>query len=284
MKITNHLNLPQPIVDAVANDPYNSGDSDISVTRLIAPPRQVYLNKKHHEELVEDCSDRLFSLMGQAMHHILERGGDLEGHRIIERRLFVLIGGWKLSGQIDIWEDGTLDDYKFTSVWETMNGLSPEKIAQLNILKWLCERNGIYVKKLRIVAMYRDWSKTKSKTERDYPKHQIGVIESPMWSEQETLEYICDRIDLHKAAEIELPECTDEEMWARPTKYAVMKEGNIKAKRLLDSHADALEWAVTKKLTMKDHYIEERKGEKVRCENYCAAAAFCKQFNPDVSI
>ncbi len=39
-KWTNALNLPAPIVAAITNDPYSSGDADISVTSLIAPARQ----------------------------------------------------------------------------------------------------------------------------------------------------------------------------------------------------------------------------------------------------
>lgn len=285
MKITNHLNLPQPIVDAVQNDPYDSGNSDISVTRLIAPPRQVALGITHKDDIVEDCADRLFSLMGQAMHHVLERGGDLEGERIIERRLYADIGGWKLSGQIDIWENGTLDDYKFTSVWETMNGLKEEKIQQLNLLAWLCRKNGIKVNRIRIVAMYRDYSKSKAKFERDYPQHQIGVLESPLWTDAQVEAYAKERIAIHQEARNKLPLCSPEDKWERPTKFALMKEGAKRALRLLDSEEEAIEYAETKKLAQngkitKGHYVERRQGESVRCENYCSVAPFCTQFNP----
>ena len=103
MKITNVLNLPQPIVDAVQNDPYDSGESDISVTRLISPPRQVALANEHGRKLTEDCADRLFSLMGQAMHHILERGGDVEGTRCL---LTLAVGKSQvrlISGKMAFW-------------------------------------------------------------------------------------------------------------------------------------------------------------------------------------
>lgn len=285
MKITNVLNLPQPIVDAVQNDPYDSGESDISVTRLIAPPRQVALGKEHGSKITEDCSDRLFSLMGQAMHHVLERGGDVEGTRIIERRLFTEVDGWKLSGQIDIWENGTLDDYKFTSVWETMNGLKEEKIQQLNILAWLCRLNGIAVNKMRIVALYRDYSKSKAMFERDYPQHQIGVIEVPIWDDQKILAYVEERIAIHKAARITLPLCTDDERWQRPTKYAVMKEERKSAIRLLETPDKAMLYCEDKGYAKNGefksgYYVEKRRGEATRCEHYCAVAPFCTQFNP----
>tara|TARA_R110000803_G_scaffold33582_4_gene73467 strand:+ start:2178 stop:3050 length:873 start_codon:yes stop_codon:yes gene_type:complete len=289
MKITNVLNLPQPIVDAVSNDPYDSGASDISVTRIIAPPRIVALTKTHNDEIVEDCSDRLFSLMGQAMHHILERGGDVEGERIIEKRLFAEVDGWTISGQLDIWENGVLSDYKFTSTYETMNGLKDEKAQQLNILAWLCRQNDIEVTKVQIVAMYRDYSKTTAKRERDYPQHQIGVIEAPLWSDEDTLAFIRERLAMHRAAETELPQCSDEDVWQRPSKWAVMQENRVKAWRLLNTKQEALEWCAKNNKIVRGEelkagmYLEHRPGAKIRCEDYCSVAQFCTQFHPNVS-
>jgi hypothetical protein len=80
MKISNRLGLPQAIVDAVSNDDYDRGEADISVTGLLAPPRQQALLEAHADDLVEDAADRLWSLFGQVGHGILERanGGSVE--------------------------------------------------------------------------------------------------------------------------------------------------------------------------------------------------------------
>jgi hypothetical protein len=284
LKITNETGIPQAIVDSIENDPYDAGASDISVTRLIAPARAVALQAKHKDELVIDAADMLYALMGKAMHYVLENAGDPLGERVIERRFFAEVEGWTLSGQIDLWENGTLDDYKFTSVWETIHGLKEEKIAQLNILAWLCRQDGLEVNKVRIVALYRDWSRTKAMGERDYPQHQIGIIEAPMWPEEKTLAYIKNRIKIHQDAREKLPLCTEDEQWAKPTKYALMKEGRKSALRLLDSPEEVMLYAETNKHAVGDRlkagfYIEKRPGEKTRCESYCAAAPFCSQFN-----
>lgn len=284
MKITNKMGLDQVLVDAVMNDPYDAGDSDISVTRLIAPPRQVALMKKHYHEIERDVSDMLFALMGQAMHHILERAGDPDGTRVIEKRMFAVVAGWKLSGQIDLWEGGVLSDYKFTSVWETIHGLGEEKIAQLNILAWLCRRNGLDVDTVQIIALYRDWSRSTAKRERDYPQGQVGILSADVWSDEKCINYIDERIRMHQEALETLPECTEEEQWAKPNKYALMKEGQIKAKRLLDSEAEIMDYARKNKCAgdnglYSGFYIEFRPGEKTRCESYCDAAQFCSQFN-----
>lgn len=71
--LTNKLNLPLAVVQAVTNDPYTRGDSDISVTQLISPPYQRRLRQT--VEPVEDVAERLFSLYGQLAHGLLERAG-----------------------------------------------------------------------------------------------------------------------------------------------------------------------------------------------------------------
>ena len=73
MKYTNKLNLPEIYVRAVTNDPYDSSGSDTSTTVLLSPPRINALRKKHANEIVEDVSERFFSLDGQAIHYVIER-------------------------------------------------------------------------------------------------------------------------------------------------------------------------------------------------------------------
>lgn len=284
MRITNELNLPSALVEAVQNDPYDSGKSDISVTRLIAPPQQVALTKLHWDELVEDAADRSFSLMGQAIHAILERVPPAPG-RVVEERFFQDVMGWTLSGQVDIIENGVLDDYKFTSTWETINGLKEEKVQQLNILAWLARKAGVDVHTVRIVAIYRDWSATQAERERDYPQHSIGIIEAPLWSIEEQQAFIEERIQAHQAAQMDedLPLCTPEEQWEKPAKFALMKEGVQKAKRLLDSEEELLLYAEKNKFAVngqlkKGYFIEFRPGEKTRCKRYCAVRDFCAQY------
>src|SRR5437762_14151842 len=111
--ITNRLGLPQPIVDAVRNDPYTSGHSDITVTQLLRPARAVALEREHRDEIVEDAADRLWALCGQIGHAILERGSK---QVLTERRFFAQIAGWNVSGQADLIPPDMLIDYKFTSV------------------------------------------------------------------------------------------------------------------------------------------------------------------------
>jgi len=309
MKFTNKLNLPQPLVDAVTNDPYSAGDCEISVTGLINSPRRRQLLKKHDHEIEEDVSDRLWALWGQVGHAVLERAAIDDGTQVIEKRFFAELDGWTISGQLDLLkfeskmrflEKGVLADYKMMSVWEIVFGLKEEKVAQQNMLAWLCKINGLRVGKLQIVALLRDWSKTKAmQGTKNYPKQNIMVISLPYWSMEKTEAYIRDRIRLHKEAEELLPLCTAEERWHKDDKFAVMKEGRKSALRVTGSSADAMNWcrdkghvddAVSnqnawdgeftnmKEVLKKGISIEMRRGEDTRCEHYCAAAEFCSQF------
>jgi len=83
-----------------------------------------------------------------------------------EERLFAEVAGWTVSGQFDrmlLFPDGTLQDYKFTSVWAVPDGCKPEWERQLNALRYLAACNGYRIARLQIVAILRDWSKGKAK-------------------------------------------------------------------------------------------------------------------------
>ena len=147
MKYTNASNLPKAIERAVINDPYDSSGSDISTTRLIAPPRIRVLQKRNWDLIEEDISDRVFSLLGQSVHHIIERSKTRK--EIAEKRLFYkddkITNGWTLSGQFDLLNrEGHLIDFKCTSAWSVVSALSegkPEWENQLNVLDFLCSKN-----------------------------------------------------------------------------------------------------------------------------------------------
>jgi hypothetical protein len=98
MRITNKLGLPSSIVRAVQNDPYTRGKADISVTGLIGPARKRQLEINHLDELEEDAAERLWALLGQIAHGLLERA---ETTAVTEERLFIERYGWVISGQFD---------------------------------------------------------------------------------------------------------------------------------------------------------------------------------------
>src|SRR5256885_456391 len=98
MRLTNHAGLPTALVAAVQNDSYDGGNCDISVKRLIQPARKVALEKLHADEIVEDVGERIWSLMGQLGHSVLERSGV----GLVEHRLYASVLGWNVSGKADV--------------------------------------------------------------------------------------------------------------------------------------------------------------------------------------
>jgi len=100
-----------------------------------------------------------------------------------------------------------------------------------------------------------------------------------MWDRAKVTEFINERVKMHKwnkdIYDEDLPVCTPEERWERPTKYAVQKKGRKSALRLLDSQEDAEKYIDDHGLAVPTHYIEVREGESVRCESYCNVNKFC---------
>lgn len=277
MKLTNKLNLPQPIVDAVKNDGYTKSGADISVTELLLPPMLRALQVKHAEETEEDVSDRIFSLLGQTVHGILERS---ESEGVAERRLSITVSGWVISGGMDrfVAKDGLLQDYKLTTVYKTLGGKLPEEwVKQLNVYAEILRQNGEEVKKLEIVAIYRDWSKGNARREADYPKRQVEVVSVPLIPSEEVSAFIKQRVEEHQAAQTgDFKPCTAEERWARPDVWALMQDGKERAKKLYYKEGDA------PTALKADEYVQHRPGTSIRCEDYCSVKKFCSYYNTQI--
>lgn len=276
MKITNKYNLPETLYKAVAFD--MKPRTGYSVTDLISPPCIVQLTRRHWEEIEEDISERIWLLLGSAVHYILEKGEVSESLK--EERLEATIGGVKISGRPDLWRNNTITDYKVTSVWTVIYAPKgrADWHAQLNLYSLLYWANGFTTYKLEACAILRDWQKRKA-LEHDYPSIPIAMIDIPVWDDQTINSYVHDRITAHTEAEglsdAELPECTPEEMWQKATTYAVMKEERKTAVRVFDSYKQAEEMMGS----MDDkHYILERPGENVRCKDYCSVSKWCNQY------
>ena len=296
MKLTNKSNLPEAIKRAVENDPYDSSGSDISTTKLIAPPRIRVLQKRNWDSLEEDVSNRIWSLLGQSVHHIIERAKTRK--EISEKRLFYkdekITNGWTLSGAFDLLNrEGHLTDFKVTSAWQVVHALKdgkPDWENQLNVLDFLCRKNPnelinyktkIKVKRLSVMAILRDWSLFQTMKSDNYPKKQVAMIPIRRWTEEEQDNYIKERIKIHQNAEkvSKLPLCTATERWRKEDQFAVMKSGRKSALRLLDTKQLALDYLKSQNMVEGvGCSIVERKGEDVRCQHYCKVNQFCDYF------
>lgn len=280
---------------ALCNDSYTP-KGDITVTALIGPPRIRQLRKRHGKEITQDCSSRVFSLLGQAVHTVLERA---VGHQTLtEERLGIKLNGWELTGQTDVYEshvngiDGVLSDYKITSAFAFMLGEKDEWTAQLNLNAMLYREAGFPVGRVQIVAILRDWSKMKALSS-GYPENQVLVKPIPIWSQQQCRDYASARILEHQAAENladdELPVCTPAERWYSGEKWAVKKADNKKADRLFDDRQSAEAYEREKqqeenaKKKPRQFVTEHRPGVNKRCVDFCEVRGFCSFYKEHVA-
>lgn len=283
MKLTNKYGIPQTFVNVLERPTYNKGSAHLSVTQLLNSPKIVALTRKFEDELEQDVSDMVWSLVGSAMHNFLEHGKD-ENH-VVEQRIHTEYDGFHITGAVDLQvveEDGVnIKDYKFTSVWAAMNE-KPDWENQLNSYAWLIEKvKKVKVKSLSIVAMLRDWKEREKEQKENYPEAPVKELPIKLWPMEEREAYIAKRIALHSACEFaietdgQLPDCTPEEMWEKPTTYAIKKKGNVRAYKVYETLKHAEE--ALEKLD-KVYEIEVRKGERTRCATYCPVSQYCQQY------
>lgn len=274
--LTNKYNLPESIVNAVSNN-HQPQEGRYSVTDIVNPPLIRHLRMKHWNEIEEDASDLLWMLLGTSMHYILEQHSPEDAFQ--EEKLIVKMGDITIVGKSDLYHNGTVTDWKVTSVYSFLLSEKPEWETQLNIYAWLWEKNGFPVNRLQINAILRDWQKSKSLKEQDYPKIPFMQIDIPLWDTKKTEDYITDRIALHQ--QVPPPECTPEEKWEKPTGYAIMKQGRQSAVKLYDSKLEA-ELALDTIVKDRDlYYLQERPGACVRCESYCNVNKFCPYYKKE---
>ncbi len=287
MKITNETGLPETVFLALTRNDYTRGKSDRSVTQLIDAPRAQILRAEQEDNITEDASDMLWSVLGTAVHKMFE-DQDIDNH-IMEQRLYAEVDNWVISGAIDVQRhesDGSVGvlDYKCTSVWSVINGPKPEWEKQLNMYAWLVhECKDLAVSKLSAIVILRDWQRKKAEFDSSYPQAPIVVVDVPLWSLWDQDAYVKERVRIHQHAGFErltggeLPPCTDEERWRRKDVIAVKKKGGKKAVKLFADMDKA------KAYVKEGQEIEVRKGEFVRCaDNWCRVADYCDQWKREV--
>lgn len=282
--ITNRFNLPAPIFNAV-NKEYKPNPERFSVTDLIGPPLIRHLKLKHWEELSEDASERPWMLLGSAVDKVISENA--EG-AVVQHKFEILIDGVVIVGKLDIWYPiaEKIEDWKVTSVWSFLLGDKKDWERQLNCYAWGKRREFIEQKldnkisSLFINAILRDWQKSKMLQDRDYPRIPFVSKNIPLWTFEEQEQYIKQQLEYHRMAEPK--ECSSEEKWERPTKFAVMKKGRKSALRVLDSESEAYAWIEEqetaphqKKWVSGNISVIERPGECVRCLNYCPVRGVC---------
>jgi hypothetical protein len=284
LKITNILGLPEALVKAMSVKPHNE-QGHLSATTLLLNPKQILLTSRHWDELEEDVIDRFWALFGTAIHKMLESEGKDE---FTEEYISYELDGIVITGRIDNYnmKTGDITDYKSCSVYKIINDDFTDWRRQGLIYAWLLHKNGFLVKTCRFVAIMKDHSMRKARYQQSYPKTPVFVYEFPVTdSGLEEIEiFLKSKIaaykQYHEIADNDIPPCSAEERWVKPTTYAVKKIGNKRAYKVLDNYAEAEKIAGD----MGTGYaIEKRPGESTRCMDYCSCCEFCDFYRDNVA-
>ena len=143
MRITNRANLPTPFV-RMAEDKYTITPKRYSVTTLLKPVREILLNRRHNEEIEQDCSDMIWLLFGKAVHSILEKYSSGVSEFTEEKLTVELENGYTVSGVVDLYdiEKKEVVDYKTASTWKVIYKDYEDWRKQGLAYAWLLRKNG----------------------------------------------------------------------------------------------------------------------------------------------
>ena len=285
MPLTNSLNLPKPFVDAATSD-HRYKPKRYSVTEVLGGTCEAVLKRRHAGEGEEDVADRVWQLFGSAVHKILEEA-ESTPDQLQENWLSVPVGDYELSGIFDLYDDSTktVTDWKTCATWKVIFGDFEDWRQQTLLYCWMLRKLGIMAVRGEVVAIMRDHSMRKARTERDYPAHPVVRIgwdfdgEDFMAAEADVERWFDEVREQERLPDDELVVCSPDQRWHKPDKWAVMRKGQKKAVKLFESEEKAMgfmDWLADQPSNKgRGLYIEFREGEDTKCESYCPVAQWC---------
>ncbi len=271
MKITNKHNLPEPIYRAVSHVWIPQNDR-LSVSQMIQPPLIKYLTMKHWDSLEDDASNRLWALLGQGFHYVLEKY--TQGEYLAEEKLKIHVYGMEVRGRPDLYYSQTIEDYKVVSTFAFSLGEKIEWERQLNVYAFMMRFHGFKVSRLRVNAILRDWMAAKAFSP-EYPPIPFQSMDIEVWPPDKATKYVQERVQLFQTHP-QFP-CSGTDQWKREGKFAVTKEGNKRALRLWDTEEQVQKY-------LKEYHaqypkvkliVTRRDSRYIRCESYCIARNVC---------
>lgn len=294
--------------------------NSVSATGLLRPLRQLVLSQQNKQLLkTVDISDLAASRMGTAIHdsceaawadpanvakalkvlgaseeaiaNIVINPTSLNPGQIpvyVEQRVEKEVPGTSdafdmpfiVTGKYDLVLDGTLNDYKSTSVWTYIYDSNADNYTkQGSIYKWL-NPDKITSDYININYIFTDWSKAKARADpKQYPQLKVLTKKYPLWGEPETESWIMNKLEAYQAlsnsSQELLPECSKEELWASETVYKYYKNPNSLT-RATKNFASMDEALVRKSNDGDVGTIVTVPGEVKACR-YCPVVDICQQ-------
>lgn len=306
MNYTNTSNIPLPLAVFLATDHYDYVPGVISATSLLKPVRQLILaDRLSSEDNLVELSDMVSSRMGTAIHTAIEQAWlnptkalkslgysddiiqrikvnptTVEENDIpvyMEKRSFKKVGNHTISGKFDFVAEGKVHDFKSTSVYGYLNQSNASKyILQGSLYRWL-NPDIITKDEMLIHYIFTDWSKAESLRNSNYPKARVHSQKYNLLGLDEIEQFVKDKLELYDSMkhqqEKDIPYCTDEELWRKPTVWKYYKNANAtRATKNFDNPSEAYALQQTSGVGE----VREVKGTVSACK-YCPAFLLCSQ-------
>lgn len=306
MNYTNTSNIPLPLAVFLATDHYDYVPGVISATSLLKPIRQLILaDRLSSEDNLVELSDMVSSRMGTAIHTAIEQAWlnptkalkslgysddiiqrikvnptTVEENDIpvyMEKRSFKKVGNHTISGKFDFVAEGKVHDFKSTSVYGYLNQSNASKyILQGSLYRWL-NPDIITKDEMLIHYIFTDWSKAESLRNSNYPKARVHSQKYNLLGLDEIEQFVKDKLELYDSMkhqqEKDIPYCTDEELWRKPTVWKYYKNANAtRATKNFDNPSEAYALQQTNGVGE----VREVKGTVSACK-YCPAFLLCSQ-------
>jgi len=312
--LVNKTNIPMSIAVWLARDEYdhNSNPSHISATSILKPTRMLILNSRTDAYKELDIKDLMPSRLGTAIHASIESSWteldkvketlkalnypekvinnivinpnpkevkDTDIPVYMEIRSFKELLGFSISGKFDILINGELEDFKSCSVYNWINKSNVDSyIKQGSIYKWL---NPEIVKEdyIKIQYLFTDWSATAALKDKSYPQSRHIEEKYPLMSSSEIEQFIENKlleiIRYKDTPEKDLPYCTEEELWQKPTVWKYYKDPTKTARSTKNFTSSSEAYA---KLIQDNNIgiVKVVEGEPTRCR-YCNVVNSCSQ-------
>ncbi len=271
MKTTNIHNLPERVTRMLP-EKYKPDPNRMGVTQLIDAPLIRTLMIEKWDEIEYDISDMLSTLIGISVHDRAEKFAteDEEAEQKLE---FTKDSkgdefGLTLVMKADNVFQSEIRDTKTKAVGFKNFGLQKE-IEQMNCYAWGQRMSFNEIDKLVLDVYYRDWKLSKATYDKDYPEIAYEEIELPLWTFEQQEEFIWSRLQLHKDQPMF---CSNTDKWKKEDSFAVMVGNRKRAERVLASIGEAQKWI---KENGRGDRIDIRKGDCIRCSNYCNVRSVC---------
>lgn len=308
MNYTNHANIPLPLAVFLATDNYDHEENTISATTLLKPTKQIILDTRlSPQERITDIASLVSSRMGSAIHTAIEQAwlnpsealqrlgyptkvierikvnpdtiNDKDIPVYMEKRSYKQVGDYTISGKFDFVAEGKVQDFKSTSVWTYLNQSNADKYRlQGSIYRWL-NPDIISSDTMTIHYIFTDWNAQEARRNKEYPTNRVISQEYPLLSIQDTGSFIKAKLaDIAKykdTPEQQLPPCTDDDLWRKPTiwKYYKNPAKTDRSTKNFDTQSEAIRRYVEDGSV---GTVQEVKGQVVACK-YCPVFHLCTQ-------